>query len=87
MTITRRDEAVIRPTGDLCEDTIGPLQRALDLADGVVVIDLAEVPVVSAAAMRVLIQARRRLAGLRLVNASPLVQRSLEVCGLGELLA
>jgi anti-anti-sigma factor len=87
MTMTRPGPAAIAPSGDLCEDSIGPLERALRLATGPVVIDLAEVTMLSAAAMRILVQARRRLGDVRLVNAEPFVARTLELCGLGDLVS
>jgi anti-anti-sigma factor len=90
MSASRALFAVIRPVGELCEDTIGPLERALDEASGDVVVDASRVRIMSAAAMRVLVQARARLVAqdgsLVVEGASPFVAHSLEVVGLGDLL-
>ena len=71
----------LAPRGPLCEDTIAGFQAALRAGDEVVV-DLRDVTIFSAAAMRVVAEARRRGTRVHLINPSDLTARSLEVVGL-----
>ena len=79
---TTRPPRTLAPTGPLCEDTIADFEADLIEADGEVVVDLTAVTIFSAAAMRVVAEARRRGTHVRLVNASEVATRSLEVVGL-----
>jgi anti-anti-sigma regulatory factor len=74
-------ETVIAPRGELCADTIDGLRAALRVAaeGGLrVVVDLAEVSLLSAAALGLL----AKVDGVRLVNPSPLSRAVLEAVGL-----
>lgn len=91
MVTTDQPPVAVRPTGELCEDTIEGLEALLRDAAGEVVVDLSEVSLVGAAGMRVLVRTRSRLAvqggSLRVTNASPFVTRTFEVVGLDDLLS
>ena len=79
---TTQPPQLLTPRGPLCEDSIAGFQADLAAASGEVVVDLAEVTVFSAAAMRVVAEARRRGTRVRLVNPSELTARALDVVGL-----
>jgi anti-anti-sigma regulatory factor len=76
----------IAPSGELCLDTIGPLQAAAQ--DAVrhgrdLVVDLADVTILSAAALAVLSQCPR----VRVCNPSALSRSVLEAVGLEHLIS
>ena len=78
-------EIRIAPRGELCADTIDGLRIALhDAAQhgDDIVVDLAEVTLLSAAAVGLLVQ----VPNVTVVNANPLALEVLEVCGLQRLL-
>ncbi|HEX4905755.1 MAG TPA: STAS domain-containing protein [Acidimicrobiales bacterium] len=79
---TRQPPRMLTPRGPLCEDSIGAFEADLAETAGEVVVDLTEVTVFSAAAMRVVAEARRRGITVRLVNPSELTAQALEVVGL-----
>lgn len=69
--------------GELSEDTIEHFDHALRSRHGSeVVVDLQDVTLFSAAAMRVVVQARKVGTVVRLVNPSPLTARALAAVGL-----
>jgi anti-anti-sigma factor len=84
--MTAVDTSTLAPSGELCEDTIHVFEQLLSrTADPTVVIDLRDVTIFSAAAMRVVVRARARGIDVRLVNPTPLNARALEAGGLGAL--
>jgi anti-anti-sigma regulatory factor len=79
--------AVLRPAGDLCEDTIAPFARYLDAAPDRVVIDLTDVTMLGAAAMREIVRYRQRGGTVSLRHAGPIVVQALTACGFDGLLS
>ena len=79
---TTQTHRLLTPRGPLCEDSIHVFEADLVDATGEVVVDLSEVTIFSAAAMRVVAEARRRGLTVHLVNPTELAARSLEVVGL-----
>ena len=78
----RASTLALTPRGELCEDTIDGFEALLAAAPPDVVIDLRDVTIFSAAAMRAVAAARRRGTSERLVNPSPLTVRALDAVGL-----
>ena len=79
---TTQPPRLLTPRGPLCEDSIAAFQADLASATGEVVVDLTEVTIFSAAAMRVVAETRRRGVRVSLINPSELTAHSLEVVGL-----
>lgn len=79
---TTQPPRMLTPRGPLCEDSIDRFEADLAETTGEVVVDLREVTIFSAAAMRVVAEARRRGTTVRLVNPSELTAQALEVVGL-----
>ena len=79
---TTQQPPTLTPSGALCEDCIAGFEADLAAGGDEVVVDLGEVTIFSAAAMRVVAEARRRGTRVRLVNASELTARALDVVGL-----
>lgn len=80
---TTQPPRMLTPRGPLCEDSIHAFEADLAATTtGEVVVDLREVTVFSAAAMRVVAEARRRGTTVHLVNPSELTAQALEVVGL-----
>jgi anti-anti-sigma regulatory factor len=74
----------VAPRGELCVDTLDELRTALRTAgqaSGNVVVDLAEVTILSAAAIALLV----RVDGVQFVNPSPLSRSVLTAVGLEHL--
>jgi anti-sigma B factor antagonist len=86
--------ALLRPSGELDLATVEPfrreLQTVLDGQPSELVIDLSDVTFLDSSGIAVLATAlkwqRARDAGLVLVNPQPIVQRALELVGLGTLI-
>jgi anti-sigma B factor antagonist len=86
--------ALLRPSGELDLATVEPfrreLQAVLDGQPDELVIDLCDVSFLDSSGLAVLATAlksqRARDAGLVLTNPQPIVQRALELVGLGTLI-
>ena len=83
--MTAVEDATLTPRGELCEDTIHAFRDALLATEGAVVVDLRDVSIFSAAAMRVVVQARAKGIDVTLVNPSGLTARALAAVGFDAL--
>jgi anti-anti-sigma factor len=77
---------VVAVFGELDVATVPELERILDPLAGRVVIDCSSLRFMDAAAIGTLVRASHRVASLRLVNADPVVRKTLEVVELDALL-
>jgi anti-sigma B factor antagonist len=86
--------AVLRPSGELDLATSEPFRREVQAVlvaePAELVFDLADVSFLDSSGIAVLASAlkaqRSRAAGLAVVNPQPIVQRALELVGLGTLI-
>ena len=86
------DVAVVRPRGELDLATVGELQRVLDAAGtpARLVLDLSELSFIDSTGLHLLVElherAQRERFELLLRRPRPPVDRTIELCGLGEAL-
>jgi len=81
---------IVRVAGEIDLETSSSLRECLELFDGIVIVDLAEVTFIDSSGLGVFISARKRLrtgsGDLRLRTPQDHVRRVFEVTGLRDLL-